>query len=280
MSLDTPRPGVEALDFAAWLRLREAADGAARADELLEQVRRQLGARDCTVVHDLGTGTGSMGRWLAPRLPGAQHWIMYDRDADLLDRAKADMVDRAADGAPVTVETRLADITRLTGADLAGAGLVTASALLDMLTGAELDRMVSACVAAGCPTLLTLSVAGRVRLTPADPLDLEVAAAFNAHQRRTVDGRTLLGPDAVEAAVHAFARRGRPVRVAPSPWRLGPERAELTVEWLRGWVGAAVEQRPERAGALARYADRRVAQARAGRLTVVVDHYDIVTRAD
>jgi hypothetical protein len=26
------------------------------------------------VIHDLGCGTGAMGRWLAPVLPGPQHW--------------------------------------------------------------------------------------------------------------------------------------------------------------------------------------------------------------
>ena len=27
------------------------------------------------VIHDLGGGSGAMGRWLAPRLPGPQHWV-------------------------------------------------------------------------------------------------------------------------------------------------------------------------------------------------------------
>ena len=54
--------------------------------------------------------------------------------------------------------------------------------------------------------LLALTVAGRVALTPADPLDARMAAAFNAHQRRTTRGR-LLGPDAVAAAVESSAGR-------------------------------------------------------------------------
>ena len=169
------------MSFADWLALREPADAAARAPDLVERLSVRPGA----VIHDLGSGTGSMARWLAPRLPGPQHWILYDRDADLLRRAAADLP------AAVTVETRQRDITRLTAADLAGADLVTASALLDMLTADEVERMVAAC--AGIPTLLTLSVTGRVELTPADPLDAEISAAFNAHQRRTVGGRTLLG---------------------------------------------------------------------------------------
>ncbi|OLB81764.1 MAG: trans-aconitate methyltransferase [Actinobacteria bacterium 13_2_20CM_2_71_6] len=261
---------------AAWLALREAADAAARAPELVEPVRRHLAATPRTVIHDLGTGTGSMGRWLAPRLPGRQHWIMYDRDPDLLARAMTDMTDTAADGAPVTVETRQRDITRLTADDLDGAGLITASALLDMLTADEVERVVAACAGAGCPTLLTISVVGRVELTPPDPLDADVAEAFNAHQRRTVGGRSLLGPDAVDATVEAFGRHGIGVLVRSSPWRLGADQVELMSEWFRGWVGAACEQRPELARPVAAYARRRLADAAAGRLGVVLQHADLL----
>ena len=71
-----------------WLALREPADAEARATDLLEPSRASA-PRPAAVIHDLGCGTGSMGRWLAPRLPGRQHWIMYDRDPDLLDHAAA-----------------------------------------------------------------------------------------------------------------------------------------------------------------------------------------------
>jgi len=261
---------------AAWLGLREAADAAARAPELVEPVRRHLAVTPRVVIHDLGTGTGSMGRWLAPQLPGPQHWIMYDRDADLLERAMADMIDTAADGAPVTVETRQRDITRLTADDLDGASLITASALLDMLTTDEVERVVAACAGARCPTLLTISVIGRVELTPPDPLDAEVAEAFNAHQRRTTGGRSLLGPDAVDVTVEAFGRRGVSVLVRSSPWRLGADQAELMSEWFKGWLAAACEQRPELAQSVAAYARHRWVDADAGRLGVVVHHNDLL----
>ena len=97
-----------------WLDLREAADAAARARELVAHVRRRLPATGRWVIHDLACGTGSMGRWLAPLLPGPQHWVVHDRDADLLELAAADLPGPAADGAPVVVETRRTDITRLT----------------------------------------------------------------------------------------------------------------------------------------------------------------------
>ena len=58
------------------------------------------------VVHDLGSGTGSMGRWLAPLLDGPQHWVLHDRDPDLLHVAADAPAPASADGSPVTVETR------------------------------------------------------------------------------------------------------------------------------------------------------------------------------
>jgi hypothetical protein len=260
-----------------WLDLREPADGAARATQFVEPVRRCLAtAGSPTVIHDLGAGTGSMLRWLAPRIPGPQHWVLHDHDADLLARAAVDTTVAAADGARVTIETRRHDLTRLTPADLADAHLVTASALLDMLTVEEVERVVAACTGAGCPAWLTISVIGAVDLTPVDPLDKEVAAAFNAHQCRLVGERCLLGPDALAAAVDAFRRRGAGVQVAASPWRLGARQARLAAEWFRGWLGAACEQRPELAARTAEYEARRLAEAEAARLGVVVHHGDLL----
>jgi trans-aconitate methyltransferase len=269
---DTPRY------TPTWLGLREDADAAARAPELLDPLRRRLAGVPRLVIRDLGCGTGSMGRWLAGRLPGPQHWIMYDRDPELLDHASANMVDTAADGAPVTVETRQRDITQLTVEDLTGASLVTASALLDLLTLDEVNALAAACVGAACPALLSLSVIGRVELTPADPLDAEIAAAFNAHQRRSADGRRLLGPDAVEAAAEAFTRLGASVLVRPSAWRLGAHQAALIAEWLQGWMGAACAQEPDLTVRGAAYLRRRLAAATAGELRVVVHHSDLLAQ--
>ncbi|MGW3493866.1 SAM-dependent methyltransferase [Streptomyces sp. NPDC001020] len=275
-----PQPGSgeeEASRYAPqWLRLREDADAAARAHELLDPLRIRLANRSgrgtSLEVHDLGCGTGSMGRWLAPLLDGTQHWILHDRDPDLLRMAMAGAPPAAADGSPVTITTLRGDIGRLSPDALAGASLLTASALLDILTADEVDMLAVACVGAGCPALLTLSVVGRVELTPAHPMDREVGEAFNAHQRR---GK-LLGPDAVGKACEAFDRMGASVSVRPSPWRLGAQKAELTEKWLRGWVGAAVEQRPKLAARAETYLRDRLAACAAGRLHVVVHHSDVL----
>ena len=259
-----------------WLALREPADAAARATDLLVPLRAHLDRAGAAapsparplVVRDLGCGTGAQARWLAGRLPGPQRWILHDRDPELLARARAGLPPSLA------AEARRGDITALTAADLAGTALVTASALLDLLTFDEVEALAAAVPGAGCPALLTLSVVGRVVLHPHDPLDTAIAAAFNDHQRRTEAGRRLLGPDAVAAATASFERRGAAVRTSASPWRLGPAQAALTAEWLRGWVGAACEQRPGLPGD--DYLRRRLEQCAAGRLSVVVHHRDLL----
>ncbi|MGK5551246.1 methyltransferase domain-containing protein [Actinomadura kijaniata] len=252
-------------DFAPeWLALREPADAEARAGALLPPLLDRLAGVDRPVVRDLGCGTGSMVRWLAGRLPGPVRWVLHDRDPRLLALAAADL---AADLGEV--ETRVGDLAGLGAAELEGTALVVASALLDLFTFEELDALAAACVEAGCPALFALSVTGRVELDPPDPRDGEYEAAFNAHQRRN----GLLGPDAVAAAEEAFARRGARVLRAASPWRLDG-RPALTAEWLRGWVGAAVEQRPDLADL--GYLRRRLDACAAGELRAVVHHADLL----
>ncbi len=218
----------------SWLGLREPADAEARAADLVA-----LLPADIHVIRDLGCGTGSMARWLAPRLPTPQHWILTDLDPKLLHYATAHV---RLPG--VSVEGALANVTALTAGDLDGTDLVTCSALLDLLTEAEIDALVATLAEARVPALFTLSVAGHVSLDPADPRDATVAEAFDEHQRRVTGGRRLLGPEAPAYAEKAFERAGATVVTRPSPWQLGPDRPELTSEWLRGWVGAAREQRP------------------------------------
>ena len=186
---DRTRPGQAPVAHAAG-----AGRCGAGAHDLVESARPYLPSDGVVVVHDLGCGTGSMARWLALRLNGPQHWVMLDRDAELLALVAAHPPVEASDGAPVTIETRRRDITRLDPGELAGTALITASALLDMLTADEVEPLVATCVGVGCPVLIALSVTGRVDLTPADPFDYYVTDAFNAHQRRNIGARVCSAP--------------------------------------------------------------------------------------
>jgi hypothetical protein len=210
-----------------WLALREGADAAARATALLPPLREWLAARPVTVL-DAGCGTGSMTRWLIGRIPRAGRWILHDHDSGLLELAAHDQP---------YAETRLGD---LSGLDLTGVTLLTASALLEILNAEQVEGLADACAVAGCAALLTLSVTGGVEFAPPEPADAALRAAFNDHQRRS----GLLGPQAWRHATVAFERCGYVVTTAPSPWRLGPADAALTAEWFRGWSGAALQQDP------------------------------------
>ncbi len=263
----------------AWLALRENADAAARSPDLVERVRVHVAAAGrgaSVVIRDLGCGTGSMGRWLAPRLSGPQEWILHDRDPGLLASAGATMPSLAADGAPVSARTQEGDFTYLRSADLAGTVLVTGSAVLDLLTAEQVDGLAAACTETGAAALLTLSVTGDVELTPPDPLDAAFAGAFNAHQRRRTDGRRLLGPDAGAVTADVFARRGAVVETRPSSWRLGADHAELAEEWLRAWIATACVQQTGLARCAGAYLRRRLEACRAAELQLVVGHVDVL----
>ncbi|MCE7002647.1 class I SAM-dependent methyltransferase [Kibdelosporangium philippinense] len=249
---------------AEWLSLREDADAAARSAELVEPLRAYLGDRPGLIIRDLGCGIGSMGRWLSGKLPTPQLWILHDREPGLLSRAVARMPRN------VTATGELQDITRLRAADLSGTSLVTASALLDLLTAQEMAALAQAC--AKTPVFFALSVVGQVEFDPVDALDADLVKAFNAHQRRSIEGRRLLGPDALDTAAKLFENQGATVHRRPSPWRLGPQDAALTTEWLRGWVAAAVEHAPGLAKHAEAYLDRRLGSD----LRVVVHHEDLL----
>jgi hypothetical protein len=116
-------------------------------------------------------------------------------------------------------------------------------------------------------------VAGGVRFDPPDPRDAVVAAAFDAHQRRTVGGRTLAGPESADVAVTAFRNRGIAVEQRETPWMLRP--GPLAVAWFEGWVGAAQEHDSDLSAQLNSYVADRLAQLRTGRSAVSVGHRDL-----
>lgn len=261
-----------------WLALRERADGLARS----AMVERTLG-RWCRrrpdrslAVLDLGAGTGANARYLAPRLPGRQHWLLVDHAAELLAEARDRACElRAADGSRVTLDTAQHDLMAIDDLDLAGIDIVTGSALLDLVSAPWLDELAGACAGTGTAAAFFLSYDGRVELQPRELLDGDVVAAFNAHQRAQVRVGPALGPDAAPRAASAFAACGYAVGRGAAPWRLGPRDTALIDGLLAGWRAAASEQVPARAAQFAAWAERRHHGAAAGELAVTVGHVDL-----
>jgi SAM-dependent methyltransferase len=195
-----------------WLDLREAADHRSRNIDLARQLAAALAPGPVRIL-DLGSGTGSTTRWLAPLLHGPQEWTLLDRDPALLglvpDRMRGV---RDADGNPLTISTRHADITSLSARDLVETSAVTASALVDLLTLEEMDDLAAACAIAGVPALLTLTVTGEVEIEPRAPIDDAVGAAFDAHDDAALTVRWLR--ERVDAAIEHLPALGASARAA------------------------------------------------------------------
>ncbi len=256
-----------------WLALREPADTAARAEALVAPLVRATA--DTRRIVDLATGTGANIRHLAPRIAGPQAWLAVDRDPRLLAA-----VERAAWPPGVRVATRILDLEAgLDPALLAGCGLVTASALLDLVSQAWIGRLAQACANAGADALLALTYDGRIEWSPGDPHDARVRALVNRHQRRDKGFGPALGPDAVAAAAERFRAHGYEVRLAPSDWRLGADSGALQGALIDGWRTAASEVEPAASGALDAWAARRRARVAAGDSRLVVGHADLLALA-
>lgn len=245
---------------ADWLALREPADRAARDAALARQAAAAAGP--VPVIVDLGCGTGATFRALAPLLPGGTRWRFVDNDPALLALAGA----AAGPGAEL-VPADLADLDAL---PLDGATLVTASALLDLVSE---DWLAGLAARLAVPFYAALSYDGRMDFAPQDPRDGAVAAAFNRHQRGDKGFGPALGPEAGDRAAAVLAAAGFAVDRADSPWRLGPGSAALQRELTRGIAAAAAEAGadPDAAAAWARQRDAGAAAA-----TCVVGHVDLL----
>ena len=87
-------PGRRMSGFSAeWLALREPADRAARSVDVTRFVLDSLARETAPVLVDLGCGTGSNVRYLAPQIPGCR-WRLVDDDEQLLSVARVAAVPR------------------------------------------------------------------------------------------------------------------------------------------------------------------------------------------
>src|SRR5205814_9031176 len=137
-----------------------------------------------------------------------------------------------------------------------------------------LDRFSMEAAARRLPVYAALSYQGDASLDPADPLDPEVIAAVNRHQRRDKGFGPALGPDAGARAVEAFERVGYRVLSGASDWIFGPEDRDIQLGVLAGWTQAATELDDLGAVALADWLARRNEWVGQGRSKIQIGHVD------
>ena len=285
-----------------WLALREPFDRAARAAPIdpafFEALQARVPAGGALAVVDLGCGTGANLRDIAPRLGGRQHWRLVDHDARLLAALPAALAPWAAarglqlraeagqpirldgpDGLHIEVTPHQTDlVAALDALPLAGAHLVTASALLDLASARWLDALLQRCRAEDAAVWWALNVDDRIDWTPGDAADAQVHALFRAHQQRDKGFGPALGGAAAAHAAERLAQGNWRVQTVQTDWQIDAHRGAIDVAMLHAMLdgigAAASEQAPSQAEAIAQWQVRKRAQV--GRLQLRVGHVDVL----
>ena len=209
-----------------WLALREPADLAARSRKVMDACASYFKNHPQVRICDLGAGTGASVRAFTP-LFAAPEWTLVDHDPANLAIAQQ----RHAG-----VATKVCDFARDPDCWPVDTMLVTATALLDLTSQAWIDRFVAALHANRLPLLCTLTVDGKLALTPPHPSDAQVFDAFRAHQHGDKGFGAALGGDAAAYLETALRKVGYDITAGDSPWRI--ERSELLRQLLEGTANA------------------------------------------
>lgn len=298
-----PRVAAAAAHFSSqWLSLREPFDIAARAEAAAQPpIKAHLAhwraadASDTLGVLDLACGHGANLRALAPQLGGLQQWRLVDHDPALLaalpvalqrwaqQQGYHYLAHGAASGCRIdgrgfsaSASWQRLDLSRELGSlDLAHTTLITASALLDLVCAAWLQRLVERARAAGAAMLWALSVDGRMSWEPADADDPTVHALFGQHQHRDKGFGPALGPQAPAVALAQLAQAGYRSTAARSDWQVaGATGSPMLRAMIDGIAGAALEQAPSMHERVHAWQAGRIASIERSRLRV--GHVDIL----
>lgn len=260
---------------ADWLALREPFDRAARNAsapllDLQAAAVRLRGDDPVLRVIDLGCGTGANLRELAPRLGGAQQWLMVDDDAHLLAALPESL---EGPGWHANVRTLHLDLAlALDAVPFLEARLVTASALLDLVSAFWLDALLTHVWAANAAALFALNVDGRVGWEPGLAGDAEVHALFAADQRRDKGFGPALGAEAAALAVARLGAIGYRVTQARSDWCI--EEPAMLRAMIEGMAHAALKQEPAAHELVGAWKARRF--ARIDRTCLRIGHLDVL----
>ena len=286
-------------DFSdEWLHMREPLDVASRSSELaaiVAEALRPTGTRDRPIhVVDLGAGTGANLRYLAPLLGGSQDWLLVERNPSLLDALNDRMRTWAgSSGAHVfegegqlivrTIhfECRIRCValdlaTQLDRVVLPQRCLVTASALLDLVSEDWLARLVQRSINARASVCFTLSYNGRISCHPAEAEDRKVGELFNRHQLGNKGFGPALGPGGARRAGEMIEDRDYRARSEASDWRVKGADQALQHLLLDDWFEAASQIAPNRVSEWGQWRERRRAHIEAGRSEIVVGHTDMI----
>jgi len=242
---------------AQWLALREPADHRARDVSLRDKVAHDLAhlarVRPGPInIVDLGCGSGSNLRALAPHLPATQHWALVDYDPALLSAAKAALMQWAdkivseqetlvvlKNGKHISIDFLCEDLSSNLEAVLSRPmDLLTAAAFFDLVAESWLERF---CSFLSAPLYTVLTYNGQEVWSPPQPTDAAMLNAFHAHQQTDKGFGAAAGPTAAGVMERLLKARGFAVSSAQSPWKLNASDRNLIEQLAIGSAGAVLE---------------------------------------
>lgn len=248
---------------AEWLALRAPHDRAAVDRGLVAR----LAAWAPPGLHavDLGAGTGATFRRLSPLLGPGQRWTLVELDPALIAAGSA--------GLPANASYRRLDLAHeLEAVATLQPDLITASALIDLVSSSWLAELATIVRRLDCALHVALTYDGRIAWTPPHPLDAGLRALVNRHQRTDKGFGPALGPDAAAE----LARLLPGAELARSDWQLGPEDARIQEELMAGYAAAALSLAPGERRAIEGWERVRLTEIRAGRSSLTIGHLDLL----
>jgi len=279
-----------------WLAAREPADVAARSSRLAGLVGDELRQHTVLRALDLATGTGANFRYLAERLPKSQEWLLVDQDPHLLAEVTTRTKTWGAAGGIKVVpggdglllrgdrlvcrcairRVDLVDVIGKVDPDIfAGRVLVTASALLDLVSERWLHLLAARCAHVRAAVLFALTYDGGIRFSPEEPEDETIRELVNQHQRSDKGFGPALGPTAVDLAERLFAELGYHVERERSDWVLDRDARDLQRQLIEGWAKVAAEMAPPESASIRSWQTRRLVHLAAGRSRLLTGHQDL-----
>jgi SAM-dependent methyltransferase len=252
-----------------WLALREPVDHRSRNSSLLASVTAYLKNIESSrpgAIHivDLGCGSGSNLRALAPVFNDVQDWTLVDSDPKLLQAAHTALLKWCDDSTAtqddahtsghrslvqnliliknkkkINVNFQCADLSKDVYLPImATADLVTAAAFFDLTSENWLQQF---CATLGVPLYATLSYNGSETWQPEGPSDHSVLQAFHLHQTTDKGFGAAAGPTAANLLIQLLTERTYTVLSADSPWVMD-ELDRPLIEQLALGTAAAVKE--------------------------------------
>jgi len=252
-----------------WLSLREPIDHRSRNQDLQAQVINYL-AKVKTVypgtvrLTDLGSGTGSNLRALAPLLNAVQHWTLTDYDLELLQAARTSLLAWAdSEIANHVLESTIATSTQIKPLSISKenkkmivefrcvdlnkdyrtildepADIITAAAFFDLVAEPWLTKF---CAYLSKPLYTVLTYDGIEKWSPPEIIDVDILKAFHQHQITDKGFGSALGPAASERMQSLLRECHFSTVCASSPWILDNHDHLLIEHLASGTVGAVRE---------------------------------------